>query len=117
MEQKLAALPVFKKSVEINYAKIGICEGRITDALTALEEYKQDPMFIQAKDNYLQLYQRLMAQEERYVRHTQPDIEKLMATVKTCAPSKQLNELQEQVEVAKRQSVKIESKILLLQEF
>lgn len=92
-DKKLEALGPFRDSIKSNYASIEIIERKVNEALKALEEFRHDDMFINARNNYCELYQRLMQQEERYIMRTVPDIEELQQNLRMCTPLKKFNEL------------------------
>lgn len=86
-------LEQFKISIDENQAKIGVCEHKISEALGEIQKFMKSDMFINSENNYMALQRRLMAQEERYVRQTLPDIEKLRASFELCASNSKLKEL------------------------
>jgi len=61
VDKKLSVLATYGDQLKSNQARVEVGERMISDGLKALEEFKQDDMFINSKSNYYELYQRLSA--------------------------------------------------------
>lgn len=64
VEKRLSVLHGYDQSIKANKAKVDTNSQLIHDCLKEVNDFKNDDMFVNSKDNYMKLYQELMKQRQ-----------------------------------------------------